>query len=599
MVSSDKTMIARRIAYSGVPNGGRGKLLQVCFTAVFPLVTALSALLPSVPVLAQQKCALLIASGALQDPTLKQFELSAPVNDVHLMANLLVWRFGFSPSNIHIVGVKKKAFGAGFKYDSDTATLSAIHQGYRTLAACRPDYAVIYYSGHGTLDFQGRRRPDEENGYAEALVPYDAAPGQNLLYDKTLYAWATAIKAKRVTAIFDACFSGGLAKGGIPTDAGLEAKRKFLPTESTFQWSRVGRKKQRLSAQSSYVVLAACQNDQMTVEVPIPPPNPKDTAQWVSPFTQMLCQVLSWNVQPVSYGALLKNVEARLMQRAHSQTPFQDGGNANWTAIAPFSCAGIPLSGGKNRALTVPVGFLQGFQKGLQLSSEASNSSVSILDDGWFTVPVRAVSPLPVKFARLPKGIMSKNADLDATVRTITRFQQMYDLANVDANVLQVSATFALPDGRQPAEDRRPLPPKTSVQLIVRLNSPGYLFAVNADDKGAKQMVCWSGEIPDLDSPDRLMEQAYCDRTGTFTLGLGRFAIHTGDRNGWEKWKLFLFHDRLSAQRFASAWTHSIDRRTGQILAGSANEPLLLPFELSLPYGSLHTAAVGYGVEAQ
>lgn len=88
------------------------------------------------------------------------------------------------------------------------------------------DEVLIYFSGHGgrCADEGG----DEEDGYDEYLVPYDAGlavplPGaastpQSVVLDDEFARWIQELDGRRVVVIVDACYGGGYAseEKGLP-----------------------------------------------------------------------------------------------------------------------------------------------------------------------------------------------------------------------------------------------------------------------------------------------------------------------------------------------------------------------------------------------
>ncbi|MCA9240376.1 MAG: caspase family protein [Planctomycetales bacterium] len=98
---------------------------------------------------------------------------------------------------------------------NEQATLDAIRNALRRLARTTRagDEVFVFWSGHGgqCSDDNG----DEEDGYDEFLVPYDArtdsldALRRTMLLDDTFGRWMQDFDGRKVVVILDACYSGG------------------------------------------------------------------------------------------------------------------------------------------------------------------------------------------------------------------------------------------------------------------------------------------------------------------------------------------------------------------------------------------------------
>lgn len=158
----------------------------------------------------QNKLALIVAVG--EYPVASKIKPIASVNDVKYIKAALS-RNGFEEKNIDTL-INSKATKA--------AILNAITQ--LAVKAKQNDIVVIHFSCHGqqirdqkTIEL-GK---DEDDGYDEAFIPYDAMPkynptrykGQNHLRDDDLYPVLLAIRKKLGAAgsllvLLDACHSG-------------------------------------------------------------------------------------------------------------------------------------------------------------------------------------------------------------------------------------------------------------------------------------------------------------------------------------------------------------------------------------------------------
>lgn len=108
--------------------------------------------------------------------------------------------------------------GGGFPEDhvrlllGSEATQQAIRAAFGWLieAAGEDDLVVFYFSGHGSYDtdFNG----DEEDGFDEYLVPYDAKPDNlygTAVRDDEIGDWLSSLASRCVLLVLDTCFSGG------------------------------------------------------------------------------------------------------------------------------------------------------------------------------------------------------------------------------------------------------------------------------------------------------------------------------------------------------------------------------------------------------
>jgi len=92
------------------------------------------------------------------------------------------------------------------------ATLAALRAGLEWLSqvAEAGDTVLFYFSGHGS--FVQDKNGDEEDGFDECLVPFDAALNrlsETTLLDDELVGWANGLGTKRVVLILDVAHGGG------------------------------------------------------------------------------------------------------------------------------------------------------------------------------------------------------------------------------------------------------------------------------------------------------------------------------------------------------------------------------------------------------
>jgi hypothetical protein len=130
-------------------------------------------------------------------------DLDGAVNDAEAMKALLIGRFGFAANQIVLL-------------ENDAATAGAILGAIQRhlIAEARPgDISLFFYAGHGS---QIRNtRTTEQSGLDQTIVPADAPRGTPDIRDKELARLFRQGIAKgvRLTAIFDSCHAGSIARG--------------------------------------------------------------------------------------------------------------------------------------------------------------------------------------------------------------------------------------------------------------------------------------------------------------------------------------------------------------------------------------------------
>ena len=155
------------------------------------------------------------------------------------------------------------------------ATKAGIISSFRNLAKrCgKGDVVYIHFSGHGQqiTDVNG----DEEDGWDEAWVPYDAMyaysksyKGENHLIDDEIAAWLNEIKRKigstgKILLVIDACHSGD-------SDRGIEDIDEYIRGASDDFIIPLNKTPKRISkATQNWLTVTACKNIQNNCEVKI------------------------------------------------------------------------------------------------------------------------------------------------------------------------------------------------------------------------------------------------------------------------------------------------------------------------------------------
>ena len=142
----------------------------------------------------------------------------------------------------------------------------------RVVADTRPgDEVLFYWAGHGSRvrNLTG----SESDGWDETLVPYDSGrvtvPNRDLIDDE-VYAWLVRLqqKTQRISLIVDACHSGTVARAGarnVPRDP----RPRELPAIPNGESQVPGGPAGWLPASDHWVLLAACRDHEVAVEIPI------------------------------------------------------------------------------------------------------------------------------------------------------------------------------------------------------------------------------------------------------------------------------------------------------------------------------------------
>ena len=186
--------------------------------------------------------------------------LEGSLNDVESVREILVGRkFGFTENNIHVLEESKATRGG---------ILQAMKK-YLLDEPARGDTVVFYYAGHGSQRFNSLT--DKPFHLDETIVPADASSGVFDIRDKEIARLFNQVVDKGIllTAIFDSCHSGSIARG-IPI--GEQGKSRYLaydprdaadPPDRGPDGKPVPRPEDR---PNGAIVFSATQHDQLAVE---------------------------------------------------------------------------------------------------------------------------------------------------------------------------------------------------------------------------------------------------------------------------------------------------------------------------------------------
>jgi hypothetical protein len=282
--------------------------------------------------------------------------LSGPLVDVDSMRVLLQQTFQFSEVRVL---PEAEATRAGI--------LAAILQ---LTAETKPgDFDVIYYSGHGS------RRVDSLSSkfhFDETIVPIDAWKGVEDIRDKELSKLFDAIvygKHAHLTAIFDSCDSGTMARGITGTvtralpydDRDVAIERKRNPA------TVIEADLKQLPQAGDAIIVAGAQADQPAVEALY-----SDDQQWHGAFTRALVHVLRAARQTLSAADTISSVsEVMHADPVQFQQPSVEGRVRESLFGDPVDVHGLSTHVSRVSGSTVKLdlGSAAGFDVGTQFTS--------------------------------------------------------------------------------------------------------------------------------------------------------------------------------------------------------------------------------------
>jgi hypothetical protein len=158
-----------------------------------------------------RKLALLVGINQYPSP----YSLDGCVTDVELQRHLLIYRFGFKPSDIYTL-TDEKATRLGILQAFEEHLIKQAQPG---------DVVVCHYSGHGSRVFDPDTREfglgADKSGLNGTFVPIDSRlPAGfpetggvvNDIMGHTLFLLMAALATENVTVVLDSCYSGGATR---------------------------------------------------------------------------------------------------------------------------------------------------------------------------------------------------------------------------------------------------------------------------------------------------------------------------------------------------------------------------------------------------
>ena len=303
--------------------------------------------------------------------------LNGPANDLMLMRHTLTTKLGYKDENILTIG------GTPECTDATAANIAKVFRS-QLIDKCKPgDYALFYYSGHGTQipDQNG----DEADAKDEAIVPRDAGNTiESYITDDQLSDWTAKIKAKETLVILDSCHSGTGLRGGatpkfIDADqlgfkmpaatkdlnvAFLKASNKLNGTSKDLNaatgFDDVERKRDA-SANSNVILLSGCRADQTSSDYPfLLSDDEKEVNEFLdqikkdkycvgakqNPFTGaltfMTLNTILTSKEGISYADLIKSISLKLQKNKFDQVPQLEGNGTDNPAFGVTNAAPTP-----------------------------------------------------------------------------------------------------------------------------------------------------------------------------------------------------------------------------------------------------------------
>lgn len=226
------------------------------------LLTILLCLLCCLSAAAQQRWAVVV--GISTYPAESGWSEISGENDIGLVVPMLT-RCGFAESNITSLRNAEA---------TKAAIVGSLERLQRKVR--RGDVAYIHLSCHGQLitDIDG----DEDDGWDEALIPYDAKiddregyNGERHIVDDELNALLAAIKHRigdkgRLVVVVDACYSGGVSRHNEAEMAAEAEEVTVRGARKKFDLQPTSEVTQREPLKIEWCCISACQSYQVNQE---------------------------------------------------------------------------------------------------------------------------------------------------------------------------------------------------------------------------------------------------------------------------------------------------------------------------------------------
>lgn len=260
---------------------------------------------------------------------------------------------------------------------NDQATKPGILKAFRDhligkSEAGRGDVLFFHYSGHGQQIPDDNGKPDEADGYDEAIVPYDnkgvSNYSQHIRDDELgLLLVEASKKTDNLVVSLDSCHSGTATRGTTKKRGGkpMHAPAKVRGDAKDGASSMV----QSGEAEGAgYVLLSAVRADQEANEDTDPATNATMGA-----YTYLLVQALRDAGPKTTYRDLMDRIGAQIVTRVGNQNPQIEGDadkrlfSGEWAAAGKYFRVRAPQGG----EVVVEAGSLHGLAVGSELAVSA------------------------------------------------------------------------------------------------------------------------------------------------------------------------------------------------------------------------------------
>ena len=244
-------------------------------------------------------------SGRLEWP-----ELSGCKNDALAMKEIIMTKFGYVQADIAEL------------YDAK-ATRAAILKGMEELLNNTPEngIALIYYAGHGSYITNSFSK--EEDKYDESIVPSDTwKEGVADIRDKEIARMFNRFVDKKIklTAIFDCCHSGSMARGLYP------GKSRYIGGSNYDVKDSVAVIPPETRPNSNILILSAAQDNEPAKEHRLDYTQPAHGA-----FTLALIEIFKQQSVKASVDNIFNGIRAMIKAFGKTQEPVLAGDPARFS----------------------------------------------------------------------------------------------------------------------------------------------------------------------------------------------------------------------------------------------------------------------------
>jgi hypothetical protein len=253
--------------------------------------------------------------------------LAGSKNDVMLIRELLVHKFGFDRANIQVL-------------IDEQATRQGIFAAVENLSkrSGPDDIVLIHFSGHGSQapDTNG----DEPDGFDETILPHDSrTPGIADITDDEINTLVSRFDSQSVVVILDSCHSGTGTRSG-PT---LVTQRWVAPDTRRELYEKVAtRQVVTLPVSENHVFFAAAQEFESELDGPFGPDNMR-----LGLFTAAMVGVLANAPPAITPRQAIEGVNARVeaLKASAAGMPIPEP-----NMEAPLEKQGLPMFVFRNSA---------------------------------------------------------------------------------------------------------------------------------------------------------------------------------------------------------------------------------------------------------